>query len=142
MECASSADFFALNEAIGKVPEASANTQSQVVVAAPVPVVAAEPVQQIVQEVVRDVQQQYEPAQQILIQVPAPQVPVQEPLVVLDPALPAVVIPEPVDVDEPQAPIVIALNNEPVQLQEVTPNHLTHSSNAFPTNVNVYFAET
>lgn len=126
VECASSADFYNLNEAIGKVPESSANTQKLVVVPAPQVVVADEPVQQvIVQEVVRDVQQQYEPAQQILIEVTAPEAPVdvlnQEQVLILEPvSLPAVVIPEPVAAEEPQAPIVVTLANEPVVAQQVS----------------------
>jgi len=61
------------------------------------------------------VQQQYEPAPQILIEVTAPAAPVQEPIVILESSPSVVIIPEPVDAVEPQAPIVVALANEPVE---------------------------
>lgn len=146
MECASSPDFFLLNENIGKVPESTTSSQKIANVAAAsvpavatvqnqvVPVKAVEPVviavplpavqpviqaQAVASSSTADVSVAIAPAVQVSLQAePAIDVPVQ---VALDP-VPAVVVPEPAAAVvlpapvEIPAPVVLSIADAPIQL--------------------------
>lgn len=154
MECASSPDFFLLNENIGKVPETT--TSSQRIAAASVPAVAAvqnqvvltkavdpvviavplpaiQPViqaQAVASSSTADVSVDITPAVQVSLQAePAIDVPVQValepvPAVVVPQPAAAVVLPAPVEIP---APVVLSIADAPIQLtvnQEVPLDHL------------------